>query len=267
MNTRDLDMAQQQLELAEYPIPRLFIVLPEEPTKYDPKNWFRTKFRLYFIYECGEHTKLTGSKLPNHLHLAKHEGYLVREPTMLFKKYGPFLLLMLELIKTGISVAGCVVPALGSMKVTELVSSAQETVKTVIDIKTTTDIRTVTEQIDYSLDCINKQFESYQTPAIGDANGSEHRTPTSQQDLANYLNNIEGLEGVELRRLGSFLKTSNDDNLLRNLYRMTTSDGHVKWVCQDHYRACYQETHTPRSFKRSSSSIAGSLMSSREVSL
>ncbi|KAF9946243.1 hypothetical protein BGZ72_000510, partial [Mortierella alpina] len=39
----------QQLELAEYPIPRLFIVLPEEPVKYDPANWFRTKFRLHFI--------------------------------------------------------------------------------------------------------------------------------------------------------------------------------------------------------------------------
>ncbi|KAF9315634.1 hypothetical protein BG006_003721, partial [Podila minutissima] len=33
----------QQLELVEYPIPRLFIVLPEEPAK------FRTKFRLHFI--------------------------------------------------------------------------------------------------------------------------------------------------------------------------------------------------------------------------
>ncbi|KAG0284666.1 hypothetical protein BGZ96_010985, partial [Linnemannia gamsii] len=42
----------QQLELTEYPTPRLFIVLPEEPVKYHPGNWFRTKFRLHFIREC-----------------------------------------------------------------------------------------------------------------------------------------------------------------------------------------------------------------------
>lgn len=80
----------QQLGLTEYPIPRLFIVLPEVPAKYDPGNWFRTKFRLHFICECGKHTKANNSKVP-HLHLAKHEGYLIREPTEFFKKYGPFL--------------------------------------------------------------------------------------------------------------------------------------------------------------------------------
>ncbi|KAG0300365.1 hypothetical protein BGZ98_009243 [Dissophora globulifera] len=236
----------QQVELAEYPIPRLFIVLPEEPTKYDPSNWFRTKFRLHFICECGEHTKVAGSKLPDHLHLAKHEGYLVREPTKFFKKYGPFLLLMLELIKTGINVAGCVVPALASMKVTELVDSAQETAKNVIDIKTVMDIRTVIDQIDYSLKCIDKQLENDQASSTGDANGSEHRAPTMQQYLVNYLNKVEAIEGVELRQLGSFLKTSKEDNILGNLYRMTTSDGHVKWVCYDHYRAGYQEAHTQK---------------------
>ena len=82
----------QQLELAEYPIPRLFIVLPEEPTKNDPGNWFRTKFQLDFICECGKHTEANNTKIPHHLHLARHEGYLVREPTKFFKKYGPFLL-------------------------------------------------------------------------------------------------------------------------------------------------------------------------------
>ncbi|KAF9309935.1 hypothetical protein BG003_009136 [Podila horticola] len=67
-----------------------------------------------------------------------------------------------------------------------------------------------------------------------------------QQDLTDYLDDVEGLEGVELRQLGSFLKTSEEENLLGNLYRMTTSDGHVKWVCHDHYRVSYQEMHTQK---------------------
>ncbi|KAF9116593.1 hypothetical protein BGW39_002695, partial [Mortierella sp. 14UC] len=224
----------QQLELAEYPIPRLFIVLPEELTKYDPGNWFRTKFRLHFICECGKHTEPSNSKVAHHLHLAKHEGYLVREPTEFFKKYGPFLLLMLELIKLGTSVAGHVVPALASLKVVELVDSVQQTVES------------VTAKIDYSLECIDSQLAKVQASSPGDFAVTEPRTEMTEQGLANYLSGVEGLEGVELRQLGSFLKTSEEENLLGNLYRMTTSDGHVKWVCRDHYRASYQEKHVQK---------------------
>ncbi|KAF9993363.1 hypothetical protein BGZ79_001988, partial [Entomortierella chlamydospora] len=224
----------QQLELAEYPIPRLFIVLPEEPTKYDPGNWFRTKFRLHFICECGEHTKATGSNTPNHLHLAKHEGYLIREPTAFFKKYGPFLLLMLGLIKFGTNIAGYVVPALANLKVVELADSVQQTVESVM------------ARIDYSLDCIDKQLAKVQELSPGDFIDSETRGAVTQQELINYLSDVEGLEGVELRQLGSFLKTSQEGNLLGNLYRMATSSGHVKWVCRDHYRASYQEKQTQK---------------------
>ncbi|KAG0074854.1 hypothetical protein BGZ92_003167 [Podila epicladia] len=77
----------QQLELDGYPIPPLFIILPEELAKYNPGNWFRTKFRLHFICECGEHTEALNSKVPHYLHLAKHEGYVIRDPTEFFKKY------------------------------------------------------------------------------------------------------------------------------------------------------------------------------------
>ncbi|GJJ70243.1 hypothetical protein EMPS_02592 [Entomortierella parvispora] len=224
----------QQVGLAEYPIPRLFIVLPEEPSKYDPANWFRNKFRLHFICECGEHTQAEGSKIPHHLHLARHEGYIVREPTELFRKYGPFLLLMLELIKFGTNIAGHAVPALANLKVIELVDSVQQTVAT------------VTAKIDYSLECIDKQMEKLQESSLGDMNDVNQHTPMTQQDLTNYLSNVEGLEGVELRQLRSFLKTSSKDNLLANLYRMATPDGHVKWVCSDHYRVGYQEAHDQR---------------------
>jgi len=224
----------QQLELAEYPIPRLFIVLPEEPTKYDPGNWFRTTFRLHFICECGEHTTVTGSKLPNHLHLAKHEGYLIREPTKFFKKYGPFLLLMLELIKLSSGIAGHFVPAFASLKVVQLADSVQQS------------LEKVTAQIDYSLECIGKQLVKVQALTPGEFIDSKTQAVLTQTDLANYLNDVEGLAGVELRQLGSFLKTSEEENLLGNLYRMTTSDGHVKWVCRDHYRASYKEEHVQK---------------------
>ncbi|KAG0371600.1 hypothetical protein BGX24_001446 [Mortierella sp. AD032] len=158
------------------------------------------------------------------------QGYLVREPTEFFKKYGPFHLLMLELIKFGTSIVGHVVPTLTSFKVIELADSVKQSVEVIM------------ARIDYSLDCIDNQLVKVQASSQGDFETEPHE-PMTQQDLTNYLSDVEGLEGVELRQLRSFLKTS-EENLLGNLYRMTTSDGHVKWVCRDHYRAIYQEKHT-----------------------
>ncbi|KAF9348138.1 hypothetical protein BGX34_002658 [Mortierella sp. NVP85] len=67
----------QNYELHEYPIPRLFIVLPK-PKRHKDKfiHPLKKQFRLYFLCECGEHTTGAGrGNMPNRIHLAKHEGY------------------------------------------------------------------------------------------------------------------------------------------------------------------------------------------------
>ncbi|KAK5827778.1 hypothetical protein F5H01DRAFT_362240 [Linnemannia elongata] len=162
----------QQLELAEYPIPRLFVVLPEEPAKYDPGNWFRTKFRLHFICECGKHTEPNNSKIPHHLHLAKHGG-----------------------------ITGHIVSALANLKVVELADSIKQSVET------------VTAKIDYSLQCIDNQMAKVQASSPGDFIGTEPRAAMTQQDLTNYLSDVEGLEGVELRQLAQALTEAFKTNL------------------------------------------------------
>ncbi|KAI8597044.1 hypothetical protein EDD21DRAFT_229367 [Dissophora ornata] len=225
----------QNYELLEYTIPRLFIVLPEESTHWDPKTMFRTKFRLHFICECGEHTEASGSKIPHHLHLANHEGYVVNKPTEFFKKYGPFLMLMLEMIKVGTSIAGHVVPALASLKVVDILDSTQSAINSVTS--------KVVEGVDYSLNYLEASRALIQKSDGADIDGNVRM---SQQDLDTYLAGVEGLEGVDLRQLGSYLSANGSDNLLGNLYRMTTKDGHVKWVCRHHYRAAYQEAHTQK---------------------
>lgn len=215
----------QNYELLEYTFPRLFIVLPETSTSWDLATMFHTKFRLHFICECGEHTKpaevtmAPASKIPHELHLAKHEGYVVNKPTEFFKKYGPFLMVMLEMIKKGAGIAGSVMPIVAA-------------------INTAT-----SEGIDYSL----KYLE--ETRALIkklDGVDVENDAKAVREDLTNYLAGVEGLEGADLRQLGSYLAASSSDNLLGSMYRMTTKDGHVKWVCRDHYRASYQEKHTQK---------------------
>ncbi|KAF8946564.1 hypothetical protein BGZ47_000162 [Haplosporangium gracile] len=141
---------------------------------------------------------------------------------------------MLELIKFGTSVAGHVVPTLASLKVVELVDGVQQTAES------------VTAMINYSLECIDSQLAKVRASSSGEFTNTEPRAAITQQDLTDYLSDVEGLEGVELRQLGSFLRTSEEENLLGNLYRTTTPEGHVKWVCRDHYKNSYREKHVQK---------------------
>ncbi|KAI8603709.1 hypothetical protein EDD21DRAFT_368292 [Dissophora ornata] len=58
------------------------------------------------------------------------------------------------------------------------------------------------------------------------------------------MENKEALEGADLRKLDTFLKDKDGNKVLGNLYRTVTIEGHVKWVCIDHFRANYQEKAT-----------------------
>ncbi|KAF9321562.1 hypothetical protein BGZ91_004509, partial [Linnemannia elongata] len=106
----------QNYELHEYPIPRLFVILPDSYEKWEPRNFLAERFRLFFLCECGDHgktnnaTELTSTAQPtitaaenyapiaikNTIHLAKHEGYELSRPTEFFDRYGPYVLGMLR---------------------------------------------------------------------------------------------------------------------------------------------------------------------------
>ena len=102
----------QTYELHEYAIPRLFIVLPQYPSGWDLLQLFTEKYRLYFLCECGEHTRAasSNSSIPHTIHLAKHEGYEINRPNEFFEQYSPYILTILKMLKFGLSVAS--VPSL-----------------------------------------------------------------------------------------------------------------------------------------------------------
>ncbi|KAF9351251.1 hypothetical protein BGX26_010707 [Mortierella sp. AD094] len=204
----------QNYELLEYIIPRLFVVLPETSTTWDPRTMFST------------------NKIPHNLHLANHEGYIVNKPTEFLKKYGPFLMVILEMIKAGTIIAGHIVPVVANLNVTGALDSAQSTIDSISS--------KVFEGAKYSLAYLEETRTLIEKSDDVSVDGN---ATLSQQDLANYLDGVEALEGVDLRELGSYLAVNSSDNLLGNLFRMTTKEGHVKWVCRDHHRAGYQEAH------------------------
>ncbi|KAG0363967.1 hypothetical protein BGZ54_007925, partial [Gamsiella multidivaricata] len=92
----------QTYELHEYPILRLFIVLPTTTTtrlRDKLGQPFKMQFRLLLLCECGTHTMIESSKARYGVHLAKHEGYAIAKPTEFFEKYGPYVLMLMYMIK------------------------------------------------------------------------------------------------------------------------------------------------------------------------
>jgi len=202
-------LLSRNYKLYENPIPRLFIVLPMvHPPSWNSQDSFPNTFRLYFLCDCGEHTMSTHSRTSHHVHLAKHEGYDINRPKEFFRQYGHYVLTILQMLKFGISVAGTTVPALSSL----------------IEIKrndqSSASLRYLEDSIEFGMELIMEYVEK----------------STAQMD------NNEAPESVDLRQLETFLKIRNESRVLGNLYRTVTPEGHVKWVCIDHYRENHPET-------------------------
>ncbi|KAG0363320.1 hypothetical protein BGX24_004911, partial [Mortierella sp. AD032] len=199
-------------ELHEYPIPRLFIILPKVTSERNRVSLARNQFQLYFLCECGEHTQaLNGdnTNIPHHIHIAKHEGYDLRRPTEFFQKYGRYMLTLLEMIKHGSTIEGYVVPALSSVDVFRAIGMPTNTQDTI------------------TVSAINQSIEYLQTLS----SDQDSAKGASTDSFAGQ----EALMSADLRHLKVFIKSKDQGRALGNLYRTITKEGHAKWVCIDHY--------------------------------
>lgn len=207
----------QTYELLEYPIPRLFIVLPRVSSRKDIQNPFTDKFRLYFLCECGEHTKTPHTNVPHYIHMAKHDGYDLDRPGEFFEKYGSYILGMLRMIELGVSVAGYIVPPLAHLKLAGGLSVMQKKLESLGS--------TLESHFDSVIDHLEKLQKDNMITFVGH----------------DQVDQVQALEGAELRQVATFLKKRDESRVLGNLYRITTTTGHIKWVCCDHYRETYSE--------------------------
>ncbi|KAF9356327.1 hypothetical protein BGX34_009989 [Mortierella sp. NVP85] len=218
----------QNYELHEYPIPRLFIVLPKQTRRRDKiLKPFADQFQLYFLCECGTHTMPEGSTTPHEIHMAKHEGYELDKPNEFFEKYGSYILAVMYMIKYGVMAAGLIVSPLGSLKVVEGIDSTQG-----------------------HLEHVKKNIGPLVDDSIAFLQDLKNHVPDGilEEGEGDYLqlDKLEVLEGADLRQLESYLKITDKHRVLGNLYRIVTLEGHVKWVCVDHYRANYRESAAQR---------------------
>ncbi|KAG0196244.1 hypothetical protein BGX28_010383 [Mortierella sp. GBA30] len=212
----------QTYELHEYPIPRLFIVLPKDTSKWDPAAVLNNQFRLYFLCECSEHNKVLNgdnTNIPHHIHLAKHEGYDLQRPKEFFQKYGRYMLTLLEMIKYGVTIAGFAVPPLAAVSAPTAIDMFKNSLDTL------------------SQSAVNQSIEYLQEFASNDSGDKYSATNLDAKSFSGQ----EALEGADLRHLEAFIKDKDKHRVLGNLYRTVTQEGHVKWVCIDHFRLSYKE--------------------------
>jgi len=119
------------------------------------------------------------------------------------------------MLKFGISVAGVAVPALSNL---------------IPDDQATESLKLLTKTIEPGMDQVISYIEKVSTEEGRVADRSSEQ-----------MENNEALEGADLRQLETFLKNKDKNRVLGNLYRTVTTEGHVKWVCIDHYRENYHE--------------------------
>ncbi|KAF9339535.1 hypothetical protein BGZ91_005619 [Linnemannia elongata] len=235
----------QNYELYEYPIPRLFVVLPDSFSDWDPRNFLMERFRLFFLCECGGgcgagtggHTTsgqcsinsaASISSIParNSIHLAKHEGYELSRPTEFFDQYGPYVLGMLKVLKHCLAVAAVAAP---------VAALADSGLKDVMDgVKSMSE--STMQAVDMSINILETKLGD------AEATGNLATTESNGQEDNIMFENLAALEGADLRRLDTFLRNNDKDKILGNLYRITTEQGHVKWVCFEHYQEKYRAT-------------------------
>ncbi|KAG0352228.1 hypothetical protein BGZ54_002896, partial [Gamsiella multidivaricata] len=215
-NDRNLGvLLTQTYELHEYPIPRLFVVLPKTPSFRDKVASPAThQFRLYFLCECGSHTMKNNSRVSHDIHFAKHEGYDLARPTEFFEKYGPYVVAMLQLIKLGFIVLSIAAPALAHLDASDQVEQIQK--------------------------AIEEGGEGMRTLLGNTINSIQRLTGDTYDEIATVadLEKLEPLKGHELRQLESYLKDHDQKRALGNLTRIVVAGGHVKWVCSDHRGDC-----------------------------
>ncbi|KAF8940186.1 hypothetical protein EDD21DRAFT_351210 [Dissophora ornata] len=240
MLARTEALLTQTFELHEYTLPRLFIVLPEVAYQgINPalilSSYTHVKFRLFFLCECGGHTSPSGPNYLNHIHIARHEGYEITRPTEFFRKYGPHVLNLLRWLQFGAKLASGIVPPLSAISAIDLPDYLQDG----LDQKVSTCIRYLTAY-QSSLDL--------NVPGMDNGGASMNKVNRQQMTMAGDAGSVAGtldefvqLEGSDLRRLDSLLKRKDQDRALGNLFKTVDAQGHVKWICLDHYKSTYHQ--------------------------
>lgn len=179
--------------------PRLFLVLPSDLDVWDDLDPSTHTFRLYYLCDFDyEYTK--SERHPQHIHISDHRGYDLDKPQEFFQRFGRFALTMLEIIRDGLNVQGCLVPKLGSLKI---LNGCGDSVP-----EHGLDQNTLAPLVDKAIAYLCALF------------GEDHMRPV-------WVNSRES------RLVKSFLCLQEDDNSMGDLFRLL-GPSTARWLCMYH---------------------------------
>ncbi|KAG0349073.1 hypothetical protein BGZ54_004453, partial [Gamsiella multidivaricata] len=216
MRSHILSVLNRTFEMHEYP---LFIVLPMVGSQEDGQ---RRQFRLHFLCEYTASAESSSIGLSHELHLAKHQGYNLRQLDQFLKTYGTYVLSTLGVMKSQSRRLGKSAPSPGQTELTGGLNephAGQDPITSYIDTL-----------VDEAINFI-EEYQEETSRKFDNASGDETEAET-----------FDFSHSADMRQLERQLYIPSSDRALGDLYRTFDNDGYSKWVCKDHY---YENIMTP----------------------
>ncbi|CAF1281084.1 unnamed protein product [Adineta steineri] len=148
---------------------------------------------------------------PDQMHVAPHNGYSIKKTREFLVKYGPYLRTTLKIAQVLFKLGSFVVPQLDSMS--QAASSDVDTILSTFDKQ---------NEMEQQLNLVEKLL---------DHQWAQSNSTIVRQDKSRGV----PLQGPDLREVEKYLDVTDNKRSLGDLYRIVTADGHVRWVCLEHY--------------------------------
>jgi hypothetical protein len=150
--------------------PRLFVVLPTRLSRWSTSD----EFRIFFLCEHRHPSKIFSPTI----HLARHEGYKLADVERFFEIYGPYVVLMVRILKNGITSRGLNIPCLSHLTLAEDVET-----RNFIDLRNNTIQSLMNETISY----IHDQGYDASMSRMSSEAALDMLESTDIQSIADYL--------------------------------------------------------------------------------
>ncbi|ORZ28961.1 hypothetical protein BCR41DRAFT_344348 [Lobosporangium transversale] len=171
--------------------------------------------------------------LPQHIHLAKHEGYELDRPIEFLENYGHYVLSLLEMLKYGVSIEDFTVPALvpSQASISDNAKGRRASIESNLG-----------SAVEQAISFLQSWADLHSQSSTNNDGHHNNNFSGSERRLEAALYPKVRLDVNKLIQLKDYLKTENEKSILGNLYRVVTDEGYVRWICLDHYRDNFNST-------------------------
>jgi hypothetical protein len=171
----------------EYPFPRFFVVLPVATATMSSNRNYQTlapTFRLFFLCESG-HPSTPGESASPNIHLARHEGYEVRNSREFLRNYTPYLISMTYILKNGTTSHGFNIPSLSHLTLADGIDEVQS----VLDLENNTIQSLISETMLY---ISNRGYDASMTRGVNSENALDMIESTDPRSIVVCLADCTG---------------------------------------------------------------------------